>query len=431
MSKKKVAYITSPSYVALCNQHPKTKNRAVVVDSLIKAYNLLNEVFVVAPTPVLREDLMLFHSEDYVNCLEKIQNILECEMIDHNKNEDSCEETFDLDELEEEFQISDYGFGYDCPVFKRMFDYAKMVVGATVTAADILINGEADVAINLHGGWHHAHVDEAAGFCYVNDIVIGVLKLTSRFKRVLYIDLDVHHGDGVEEAFRYSKNVLTFSLHKHSNGYFPGTGAKQDVGKGSGKYFSVNVPLKDGIDDIMYYFVFHKLFNQVVLSFEPDVFVVQCGADSLSLDPLGGFNLTSQGIIGCVKDICACNKPVMILGGGGYNLANTSRCWTQLTAMVVGKEISGDIPDHDYMEHYGPDFSVYVASSNRKNENTDAYIEDLLEHVTTNIIKMKIKKENSSKTIDNKENVTLKSGTEKDFVTDKLVKKQTLMEKNC
>ncbi len=135
------------------------------------------------------------------------------------------------------------------PVFDGMFDFCAMYTGASLEGAVKLNNNQADIAINWSGGLHHAKKFEASGFCYVNDIVIGILELLKYHARVLYSDIDIHHGDGVEEAFYTTDRVMTVSFHKYGNQFFPGTGNVYEVGVGKGKNYSLNVPLKDGIDD--------------------------------------------------------------------------------------------------------------------------------------------------------------------------------------
>ena len=207
-SSRRVAYISSKPYRTLCDQHPKVKGRASLVDSLIEAYVLKTSLINVKPTPATRDHLLTFHTPEYVECVERIQQNMRANP--RPVGEDSMYEDEDVDEDE---CMTQHGFGYDCAVFPHIYDYCCAVAGGTLAAANILAARKADVAVNLNGGWHHAHVDEAAGFCYVNDIVIGILSLLKTFKRILYVDLDVHHGDGVEEAFKYSDKVMTLSLH--------------------------------------------------------------------------------------------------------------------------------------------------------------------------------------------------------------------------
>ena len=278
-----------------------------------------------------------------------------------------------------------FGLGYDCDIFPHIYNYISYVAGATLTAVNILLNKKADIAINFNGGWHHAHVNEAAGFCYVNDIAIGILHALKKHKRVLYIDLDVHHGDAVEEAFAFSKKVFTFSLHKYGKGFFPGSGSLESSGKGGAKNYSVNVPLHDGVDDNMYCHIFKSLFSKIADNFQPELIVCQCGADALAGDPLGAFNLTSESFKFCINEISKKGKPLLILGGGGYNFVNTAKCWTEIISSLLGKKLNSDIPEHDYLEHYGPDYLLDIRKSNKKNENTEEYFTKILTVLLSNI----------------------------------------------
>ncbi|MED6267760.1 Histone deacetylase 8 [Characodon lateralis] len=182
------------------------------------------------------EEMAMFHTDSYLEHLHKISQ--------DGDNDDP--------------QSADYGLGYDCPVVEGIFGYAAAVGGATLTAAGCLLEQKCEVAINWAGGWHHAKKDEASGFCYVNDAVLGILKLREKYERVLYVDVDLHHGDGVEEAFSFTSKVMTVSLHKFSPGFFPGTGDLCDTGLGKGRWYAVNVPLEDGIQDDRYFQVFTR-----------------------------------------------------------------------------------------------------------------------------------------------------------------------------
>ncbi|KOB64629.1 Histone deacetylase, partial [Operophtera brumata] len=174
-------------------------------------------------------------------------------------------------------------------------------------------------------------------FCYVNDIVIAILELLKYHPRVLYIDIDVHHGDGVQEAFYLTDRVMTVSFHKYGNYFFPGTGDMYEIGAESGRYYSVNVPLKEGIDDQSY---------------------VQCGADSLAGDRLGCFSLSTRGHGECVKFVKNLNVPTLVVGGGGYTLRNVARCWTYETSLLVDDNISNELPYTEYLDQEESDKMV-------------------------------------------------------------------------
>jgi histone deacetylase 3 len=142
-----------------------------------------------------------------------------------------------------------------------------MYTGASLEGAVRLNRQNCDIAINWSGGLHHAHKSEASGFCYVNDIVIAILELLKYHPRVLYIDIDIHHGDGVQEAFYLCDRVMTVSLHKYGNNFFPNTGHMYEIGGEIGKYFSVNVPFREGIDDASYMSVFKVIVNWIIFPF--------------------------------------------------------------------------------------------------------------------------------------------------------------------
>ncbi|XP_078219084.1 histone deacetylase 8 isoform X9 [Callithrix jacchus] len=236
-------YIYSPEYVSVCDSLAKIPKRASMVHSLIEAYALHKQMRVVKPKVASMEEMATFHTDAYLQHLQKVSQ------EGDDDHPDSIE----------------YGLGYDCPATEGIFDYAAAVGGATITAAQCLIDGMSKVAINWSGGWHHAKKDEASGFCYLNDAVLGILRLRRKFERILYVDLDLHHGDGVEDAFSFTSKVMTVSLHKFSPGFFPGTGDVSDVGLGKGRYYSVNVPIQDGIQDEKYYQICESFSQHMVL----------------------------------------------------------------------------------------------------------------------------------------------------------------------
>lgn len=182
---------------------------------------------------------------------------------------------------------------------------------------------------------HHAKKSEASGFCYCNDIVLAILELLKYHPRVVYIDIDIHHGDGVEEAFYTTNRVMTVSFHKYGE-YFPGTGCHDDVGYGEGKNYAVNFPLNDGVSDKAFVGarslwaqsagwkitidsagIFRSVLGKVMESYDPTAIVLQCGADSLSGDRLGCFNLSLEGHADCVEFMKSFHRPLLLLGGGG------------------------------------------------------------------------------------------------------------------
>lgn len=166
---------------------------------------------------------------------------------------------------------------------------------------------------------------------------------------MLYIDIDVHHGDGVEEAFYTTDRVMTVSFHKYGE-YFPGTGELRDIGIGSGKYYAVNFPLRDGIDDDSYKNIFEPIIKAVMDWYQPGAIVLQCGGDSLSGDRLGCFNLSMAGHANCVHFVKGFGLPVLVLGGGGYTMRNVARAWAYETGLLVGQKLGPELPYNEYYE---------------------------------------------------------------------------------
>jgi len=362
MDSKPIAMVVCKDLAIKLAMMDKIGKRQLMVQSLINSYGLNKLLKLVPSKSASVEDLKTFHSIDYIEFLSNPK---------------------DTEEEEE------YGLGYDCPVHPNLLSWVLSIAGGTLSAAECLLKQEASVAINWAGGWHHAQRNNASGFCYVNDIVLAIHRLQSRFKKILYVDLDVHHGDGVENAFSATNKVVTFSIHKHEPGYFPGTGSELDIGTGRGKYFSINIPLREGVTDMMYRKIFRGVFPSLVEAFKPDCIVVQCGGDSLAGDPLGGFNLTHESIASCVEDVIAVNVPVLVLGGGGYNLVNTAKCWTQITSRIASVSLDSDIPDCDpFFLDYGPDYCVEIDKTSIKNQNTEESVNSLIEHTLSKLEKI-------------------------------------------
>ena len=218
--------------------------------------------------------------------------------------------------------------------------------------------------------------------------MLGILELLKYHHRVLYIDIDIHHGDGVEEAFYTTDRVMTVSFHKYGD-FFPGTGDVADVGHNKGKYYSVNVPLRDGVDDSSYQNLFKPIMTEVMERYQPGAVVLQCGADSLTGDRLGSFNLSLKGHAECVSFMKSFGVPLLLLGGGGYTIRNVARCWTYETATVLGVDIANDLPASDYYEYFGPDYKLHLTPHNGANQNTPEYCQKILTEILDQLSRLK------------------------------------------
>lgn len=362
---KKVAYfydsdVGNYAYVA---GHPMKPHRIRMAHSLIMNYGLYTKMEIYRAKPASKFEMTQFHTDEYVDFLQKV--------TPDNMDNFSKEQ-------------GKYNVGDDCPVFDGLFEFCGISAGGSMEGAARLNRGKCDVAINWAGGLHHAKKSEASGFCYVNDIVLGIIELLRFKQRVLYIDIDVHHGDGVEEAFYTTDRVMTVSFHKYGE-YFPGTGELRDIGVGNGKYYSVNFPLRDGITDDTYKGVFEPVIKAVMDWYRPEAVVLQCGGDSLSGDRLGCFNLSMKGHANCVKYVKSFNLPVLVVGGGGYTMRNVARTWAYETGQLVGQEMGPQLPYNDYYDYFAPDFELDVRPSNMDNANSPEYLEKIRSQVIENL----------------------------------------------
>ncbi|CAO3692949.1 unnamed protein product [Rhizopus microsporus] len=338
-------------------------HRIRMCHGLVMNYGLYKKMEIYRAKPANKWEITQFHTDDYIDFLSRVTP----ENMDQFQKEQA------------KFNVGD-----DSPVFEGLFEYCGLSAGGSMEGAARLNRGLCDIAINWAGGLHHAKKSEASGFCYVNDIVLGILELLRYYARVLYIDIDVHHGDGVEEAFYTTDRVMTVSFHKYGE-FFPGTGELKDVGVQKGKYYSVNVPLRDGIDDESYRTTFEPVIEKVMEWYRPAAVVLQCGGDSLSGDKLGCFNLSMKGHANCVRFVKKFNLPTLVLGGGGYTMRNVARAWAYETGVVVGQEIGPEMPYNDYYEYFGPDYKLDVRPSNMENLNTPDYLEKIKTQVFENL----------------------------------------------
>ncbi|KAL7751528.1 histone deacetylase [Sorochytrium milnesiophthora] len=354
-SKTRVAYFYDPDVgnYHYAPGHPMKPHRIRMTHSLIMNYGLFRDMSIYRPKPATKEEMSRFHSDEYLDFLYRVTP----------DNMDAYQK-----------QAIKFNIGEDCPVFDGLFDYCSLSAGGSLEGAARLNRGKCDIAVNWAGGLHHAKKSEASGFCYVNDIVLGILELLRYHQRVLYIDIDVHHGDGVEEAFYTTDRVMTVSFHKYGE-FFPGTGDLRDIGASKGKHYSLNFPLRNGISDATYQSIFEPVISQVIERYRPGAIVLQCGADSLAGDRLGGFNLSMQGHGKCVEFVKKFNIPLLVLGGGGYTIKNVSRAWAYETGVVLGKELDRDLPFNDYFEYFGPEYKLEVPSTNMENYNTPEYLD--------------------------------------------------------
>ncbi|CAD1813252.1 histone deacetylase HOS2 [Candida parapsilosis] len=362
-SKTKVSYHYNPEvanyhYGTL---HPMKPFRLMLTDHLVSTYKLHEKMDLYTPRRATKDELLQFHSEDYIDFLQSVTPETVKRLSDQT--------------------LAKFNIGDDCPVFDSMFDYSSIYAGASLDASRKIIAGMSDIAINWSGGLHHAKKFEPSGFCYINDIVLCIINLLRIYPRVLYVDIDLHHGDGVQEAFYTTDRVMTVSFHKYDGEFFPGTGSGDEVGIGKGKNFSINVPLRDGVDDESYVALFKSIMQGVIPKFQPSIIVAQCGADSLGGDRLGRFNLSLKGHGSCLNFLKSFEIPMVVLGGGGYTPKNVSRLWCYETAVLTDTTLNGKIPNYGGTYQWFGDEGLHPELTGKiENKNTKRYLESVLQN---------------------------------------------------
>lgn len=280
-----------------------------------------------------------------------------------------------------------YGLGGgDNPVFPGLYDWSLMVTGATLECIRQVTENGRRIAFNIAGGLHHAMRGRAAGFCYLNDPAIGIARMIQDGLRVVYLDIDVHHGDGVEAAFYNTDQVLTISLHQHGHTLFPGTGFPDEIGEGPGYGYTVNIPLAPGTGDDVYLWVFMELVPPLVHNFDPDILVTQLGVDTLATDPLAALNLTTDGFFKLIQEIKSWGIKWVALGGGGYNVMNVARAWTRAWAIMKGIDISDALPEKFIKEHQNELRHILTLSD--PDQKIDGHVAERAKQLATLVVAM-------------------------------------------
>ncbi|MHA1680212.1 MAG: acetoin utilization protein AcuC [Promethearchaeota archaeon] len=320
--------------------HPLKPERVLLTWDLIKGLGLDAHENCVTMEPGMATDdeIELLHDPAYVEFVKEVTR-----MLDRGK-------------LPEKYIIE--GFKYnlgpgDNPVFKHMHEGGATVVGATIMATHVVYDDNGiDKAFNASGGLHHAMHDRASGFCIYNDPAIAILHLMEKYRKenlkIMYIDVDAHHGDGVQAAFYSNPDVLTLSIHESGDTLFPGTGYPEEIGEGAGRGFSVNVPLPRYTFDETYADIFDEVVPEVMKVFKPDLIMSQNGVDTHCDDPLTSLGLTTKGHKMIFERINAlsekyCHGRLVAIGGGGYSIPVVPRSWTMLFAELLGA--GGSLPE--------------------------------------------------------------------------------------
>jgi len=322
---RKTAFI----YSSLLDQRPYGENHPFPVHryhltrELILRSGLLDHPGILrVECPKANEaDLLLYHRRDYLDALRKY----------------SCEGITGAD-----FR---YGLGdVENPVFPGLFDWSSLACGGTLEAVRKIFDGECRNVFHMAGGWHHAHPARASGFSYLNDAVIAIKWLLLRGLRVAYIDIDAHHGDGVQEAFYETDRVLTLSLHESGKDFFPQTGKVSEMGRGKGYGYAVNMPFAPHSDDLIFEQSFKRIVLPLVRAFGPDLLVTQMGADSLRTDPLSRLEMTTGALEFAARAFLNLRIPWVALGGGGYDDIASARGAALIWGIMTGAEAPDELP---------------------------------------------------------------------------------------
>jgi acetoin utilization protein AcuC len=315
--------------------HPMAPVRIELTMKLAGALGILEELDVVGATPATDDELGLIHSAAYIERVHKLS--------DHPA-----------------FADPSHGLGTeDNPVFAQMHEASALIAGASVEAARRVWTGQAPRAVNIGGGLHHAMPSNASGFCIYNDVALAIRWLLDNgAQRIAYVDVDAHHGDGVQTMFYDDPRVLTISIHEGPQTLFPGTGFATETGGEGADGSSVNMPLPPGTSDAGWLRAFHAVVPPLVREFKPDILVTQHGCDSHMDDPLTNLMLSVDGQRAsylALRDLAeeVCGGKWVATGGGGYAVMDVvPRAWSHLLAIVAGSPLDPSLlTPHDWRSH--------------------------------------------------------------------------------
>ena len=315
------------------SSHPFKPVRAKLTLDLCRRYGLIDRpwIRILPPAATDFQTLAEFHDETYLKVLKAIDSDAMVREL--------WPDLLSKEDLKGEPRLLKYGLGTeDNPVFPGVYDFALLTAGATLLGARKIASGEIQIAFNPVGGFHHAGRDHAEGFCYVNDIAIAVIQLLKQGLRVAFVDIDAHHGNGVQDAFYRDDRVLAISFHQNGKDIYPWSGFENEIGEGPGKGFTVNCPLPAGTDDEIFERAFEEIVPPLLGAFKPDIVIGEIGADTHLADPLSDLNLTNLGYSRVVEKLAEMSPRLLALGGGGYDLYKTARNWTLAWAVLNGLE---------------------------------------------------------------------------------------------
>lgn len=323
----RAAVVWTPDFLGydLGEGHPLDPVRLDLTMRLATELGVLEGIEPIVPTPATDEEIGRIHVPPYLTAVKSAPEI----PVDAR-----------------------FGLGTeDNPIFLHMHEASALVCGGSLLAAREIAEGRADRAVSIAGGLHHAMPDRAAGFCVYNDCAVAIAWLLDHgFERIAYVDVDVHHGDGVQAAFYDDPRVLTVSLHQHPLTLWPGTGRPSEYGTGAAAGTAVNVALPPGTSDSGWMRAFEAVVPSLLAEFRPQILVTQCGADTHAEDPLASLGLSVDGhraIYRRLRELAdhTAGGKWLATGGGGYGLFRVvPRSWTHLLATVLDRDIAPGRP---------------------------------------------------------------------------------------
>ena len=351
-------YDDALSQHVLRSDHPMRPVRLRLAYELLSAYGAFDGETsrLINPRSATEEELGWVHTPEYIAAVRALSSGL-------------------ATERPERFGFAAMG---DNPVYPGMYDAATLSSGATLVAAELVAAGRVDVAFSISGGLHHAAPTHASGFCIFNDPAIAIKYFLERGMRVAYVDVDAHHGDGVQDVFYGDDRALTISIHESGSYLFPGTGFVSESGTGDGAGYSVNIPLYPYTEDEPYLWAFREVVPPLIRAFAPDVLVTQLGIDSYHSDPITHLQLTSRGYVDIIREFAALGLPWLALGGGGYDIGAVARCWTLAYGVMLGTEWPDRIPEAVAGQYQSPNLRDTVALEVPDNVRQEVrrYVED-------------------------------------------------------
>ncbi|WVW84091.1 hypothetical protein I302_106120 [Kwoniella bestiolae CBS 10118] len=437
-SRSRVGYIWSQELQDVSDDLPSNIGRSSMVHALIKALDLLddetedgdvnngedrNKARIVPPDEELGTEqcLLKYHDQSYIDALKKYR-ASSPPSYDPTAPRDTSSTSAPPAKrartkgpnLQEYRDMDEYNLSHDNPPFPKLPRYITLIAAATSTACRMLVQDEVDFVVCWDGGRHHAKKSEAGGFCYINDLVLGLLLLSREGKitlppdqhvkgkpkkrppRILYLDLDLHYSDGVSSAFHSTReypdpmpetkppkppSVMTFSIHHLATGFYPPfTPWAELTNPWLPTPFSLSIPLRAYPSSKTYKTIWEGCVEPIVKEWDPDYVVLQMGSDGLPEDRVGQFGNWSVeeegGMRWCIDRVKKWGKKTCITGGGGYNHPNTARTWATITSSLLDRPINGEtpIPHHEHFEEYAHSFTMEVPQGHMEDQNTEKYL---------------------------------------------------------